>query len=91
MRHLLTLTFAASALVFSSPAAAGERAKEPIRPGQAVPSQDQGNGTPRWARDIDPDQGDDNASDRAIDEVCTKDTPAADRSAICDSSPISRG
>ena len=29
------------------------------------------------------DQGDDNASDNAIDRVCTKDTPAAQRSAIC--------
>ena len=29
------------------------------------------------------DQGDDNASDRAIRVVCTKNTPAAQRSAIC--------
>jgi hypothetical protein len=34
-------------------------------------------------RPVDPDQGDDNASDRAIQVVCTKDTPAAERSAIC--------
>jgi hypothetical protein len=32
---------------------------------------------------IDRDRGDDNASDRAIQVVCTKDTPAAQRSAIC--------
>ena len=32
----------------------------------------------------DPDQGDDNASARAKEVVCTKDTPAAQRSAICD-------
>lgn len=29
------------------------------------------------------DQGDENASDRAKERVCTKDTPAAQRSAIC--------
>ena len=41
-------------------------------------------------RPDDPDQGDDNASDQAIFEVCYKDTPAADRSAICDQgSPVS--
>jgi hypothetical protein len=32
----------------------------------------------------DPDMGDDNASQNAIQTVCTKDTPAAQRSAICD-------
>ena len=32
----------------------------------------------------DPDMGDDNASENAIQVVCTKDTPAAQRSAICD-------
>lgn len=35
------------------------------------------------SRPDDPDRGDDNASDRAIQMVCTKDTPAAQRSAIC--------
>jgi hypothetical protein len=35
----------------------------------------------------DNDQGDDRASDRAKDRVCTKDTPAARRSAICPISP----
>ena len=35
-------------------------------------------------RPDDPDQGDDNAARRAILEVCFKDTPAAERSAICD-------
>ena len=34
-------------------------------------------------RPADPDQGDDNASDRAIQVVCSKGTPAAQRSAIC--------
>lgn len=33
------------------------------------------------------DQGDDHASDRAIDVVCSKDNPAAERSAICPVSP----
>ncbi len=32
---------------------------------------------------VDKDQGDDNASDRALEVVCSKDTPAARRSAIC--------
>ena len=40
-------------------------------------------------RPNDPDQGDDNAALRAISEVCTKDNPAADRSAICPSRPVS--
>lgn len=34
-------------------------------------------------RPVDPDQGDDHASARAIAVVCSKDTPAAQRSAIC--------
>ena len=34
-------------------------------------------------RKVDPDQGDDHASLRAIEVVCSKDTPAATRSAIC--------
>ena len=35
------------------------------------------------AKTVDNDQGDDHASDRAIQVVCSKDTPAARRSAIC--------
>jgi hypothetical protein len=38
---------------------------------------------PGQANRTDRDQGDDHASDRAIQVVCTKDTPAAQRSAIC--------
>ena len=34
-------------------------------------------------RPVDPDQGDDNASLRAIQEVCNHDNPSATRSAIC--------
>ena len=34
-------------------------------------------------RPVDPDQGDDHASPRAIEVVCSKSTPAAQRSAIC--------
>lgn len=34
-------------------------------------------------RPVDPDRGDDNASGRAIQVVCSKSTPAAQRSAIC--------
>ena len=40
-------------------------------------------------RPDDPDQGDDNASMTAITTVCTMETPAAERSAICDRSPTS--
>ncbi len=40
-------------------------------------------------RPHDPDQGDDNASPRAIFVVCNMDTPAAQRSAICDRGPVS--
>ena len=40
-------------------------------------------------RPQDPDKGDDHTALRAISEVCTKDTPAADRSAICPRIPIS--
>ena len=35
------------------------------------------------SRPVDPDQGDDNASLRAIQEVCDHDNPSATRSAIC--------
>ena len=43
-------------------------------------------GTPpaQSTRPDDPDQGDDNAALNAILEVCYKDTPAAERSAICE-------
>ena len=49
-----------------------------------------GQGTPpgQANRPVDPDQGDDNASLNAINIVCNKDTPAAQRSAICNR-PIS--
>lgn len=40
-------------------------------------------------RPDDPDQGDDNASQTAIEKVCSKDTPAARRAAICDNIPDS--
>ena len=40
---------------------------------KAQPNPDNGDG----------DQGDEHASDRAKDRVCNKDTPAAQRSAIC--------
>jgi hypothetical protein len=37
----------------------------------------------RSSQSADPDQGDDHAAARAIQIVCSKDTPAAQRSAIC--------
>jgi len=42
--------------------------------------------TSQTPKTIDNDQGDDHANPRAIERVCSKDTPAAQRSAIC---PIS--
>ena len=39
------------------------------------------------AMEGDRDQGDENASPRAKEVVCSKDTPASRRSAICDRSP----
>lgn len=40
-------------------------------------------------RPSDPDQGDDNANPMALATVCSKDTPAAERSAICTQTPVS--
>ncbi|CAN5233142.1 hypothetical protein BH24PSE1_BH24PSE1_03660 [soil metagenome] len=40
-------------------------------------------------RPADPDMGDDNAAQEAILTVCFKNTPAAQRSAICDREPVS--
>ena len=42
-----------------------------------------GEAQPSAVKTQDNDQGDDHASDRAKLEVCTKNTPAARRSAIC--------
>ena len=36
-----------------------------------------------------PGKGNENASQRAIDVVCSKDTPAARRAAICEPPPVS--
>jgi hypothetical protein len=83
----LPLSLAALFLVMSASTA---EAKKP-------PSQSQGNGVAPLlrslqvimnsagppAKTIDRDQGDDNASLRAIQVVCSKSTPAARRSAIC--------
>ena len=54
-------------------------AKAPLRSSFAIPPG-------QVKRPDDPDMGDDRAALRAILEVCYKETPAADRSAICDSS-----
>ena len=42
-----------------------------------------GQGERRGGQKTDNDQGDDNASDRAIFEVCNHSNPSAQRSAIC--------
>ena len=39
--------------------------------------------TSQIPKTVDHDQGDDHANPRAIERVCNKDTPAANRSAIC--------
>jgi hypothetical protein len=65
---------------------------QPVRPSDAIPAA----GTSAVAisasqgRPVDPDQGDEHASPTAVDKVCNSDTPAAERSAICDGF-ISRG
>ena len=56
-----------------------------VRPAYAVPAAATYAGRP-----IDPDMGDDHAALRAIEVVCSKDTPAAEHSAICGGA-ISRG
>ena len=83
----------AACLMFAAAAPApaqgpGNSGNTPARPSDAVPSSN-GNAF-QTGRPVDPDQGDDHASQNAIDKVCNKDTPAAERSAICPG-PISRG
>lgn len=56
---------------------------------QSPPNQDAQPASGQDKRPNDPDQGDDNASPTAITKVCSKDTPASERSAICDDQPAS--
>ena len=60
----------ASLATAAKPDGAGNKGSKSSPPGQTT-------------RKSDPDQGDDNAVLRAIKIVCTMDTPAAKRSAIC--------
>jgi hypothetical protein len=92
---LLAYSAAAALLAFSTviPAAA-----EPAKKGSQTEPLQQAikevmvvavNQSAQSKRPQDADQGDDNASPTAILIVCTKDTPAARRAAICDRPPVS--
>ena len=58
-----------------NPPAALDKALKVMAPAAAPPGQTK--------KKPEHDQGDENASDRAKERVCTKNTPAAQRSAIC--------
>ena len=88
------LGLAAAALIatpaVANGAGANSRASHDLRLALHQMIQSNGDNPPgQDKRPFDPDMGDDNASQRAIFEVCTKDTPAAERSAICRRGPIS--
>ncbi len=84
MRLLAGLLISSVALGTTSVAAAPPPAAPPS-PTEALRSALHSMVTPpgQSKRPVDPDQGDDHASIVAIDHVCTKHTPAAQRSAIC--------
>ena len=88
------LALAAAALIATPAVAANDnsRASHDLRLALHQMIQANGDNPPgQDKRPFDPDMGDDNASPRAIFEVCAKNTPAAERSAICRSEPISPG
>jgi hypothetical protein len=95
MLRLLTGTFIASLLFPMGATAAAapskqQNAQHALKSAVNAMVQPPSNNPPGQARrPQDPDQGDDNASDTAIFKVCTKDTPAARRSAICPGPPVS--
>jgi hypothetical protein len=83
---LLTTSIAASAPAFGKPPAqangsGGQEGAALLQ--KANRAVIEGAATAQTGRPADPDQGDDHASDRAIEIVCSKNTPAAQRSAIC--------
>ena len=83
----LSLIFLSSLAIGTAASAAGRPAATPAKVSADLRTalKSMMNGTPpgQANRKVDPDQGDDHASLRAIEVVCSKDTPAATRSAIC--------
>ena len=85
----LTLAFSGSvAAAKNMPAKSSEGNQVLLRALNAMVSQ-RDNPPGQSRRPTDPDMGDDNASERAILVVCSMNTPAARRSAICDRRPVS--
>ena len=85
---------AAFVLAAATASAAPGIARDPPRPGSAEAADDlrvaldamvdtQAVPPGHAGQKVDRDQGDDHASDRAIAVVCSKNNPAAERSAIC--------
>ena len=88
--RILIIAVAALALATGSTAGLAKESQGADGLLKALKSMNSGSAPPGQSkRPVDPDQGDDNAALRAIAEVCTKDTPAAERSAICPGEPIS--
>lgn len=88
--RILIAAGAALALAAGSAPGLAKKSQGPDVLLKALESMNNGSAPPGQSRrPVDPDQGDDNAPLRAIAEVCTKDTPAAQRSAICPGSPVS--
>ena len=85
----LAIASGGSAALANGPKAANTEGKAPLLRAldgmKSYAQQPPGQST----RPDDPDMGDDNASTQAILTVCTSDTPAAERSAICDRGPMS--
>lgn len=91
---IIGVTAAAACLALSGAQAAAAKpvdGAEQLRKGLAALAHQANQPPSQSARPDDPDMGDDNASDRAFFVVCVRnaDTPAAERSAICDRSPVS--
>jgi hypothetical protein len=84
MRALSIATLLVSAFATGTAGAAAPQATDQLRSALAAMVAPPG----QSSRPADPDQGDDHASATAIAVVCSKDTPAAQRSAICPT-PIS--
>jgi hypothetical protein len=73
-RLAVTALIASSAAMASPPQGGPANSAQPLLDGLHVVAAAQG---------LDPDQGDDHASARAIFVVCNHDNPSAQRSAIC--------
>ncbi|HVM38203.1 MAG TPA: hypothetical protein VM265_07445 [Sphingomicrobium sp.] len=92
--NIAQISVATAALIMSSGAAqadAGKSGKSSSGDLQSALKQMMAPAMPpgQMSRPADPDMGDDRASAKAILVVCSKDTPAAQRSAICPRVPVS--